>query len=288
MWDLKVAGGGGPGRAPCLPTVSVSVSVHPRPSLPSPRLSSVPCPLGPGQAGSGTPGPILTASFAPMPRSSAAGGVSLAWHSLHPGPPAQVHAGPSIPLLRGFGAKLGGASLTLGSLVPVHPQQMHSRPTARSSKSTRAPPRPARAPPPAGSAEPVRSASPARCRAWQRATRRPALPRVSRAVPEPVLPAPSHLSPQGPACPSRGGRQCPDTDGEGGTTGIWWVHQGCCSTPWDAQDAPPRSGLAPDVHRGVWREGGVRRGGPTGPSPRGVRLAGPQKARRQWAWVAGS
>lgn len=241
MWDLKVAGGGGPGRAPCLPTVSVSVSVHPCPSLPSPRLSSVPCPLGPGQAGSGTPGPILTASFAPMPRSSAAGGVSLAWHSLHPGPPAQVHAGPSIPLLRGFGAKLGGASLTLGSLVPVHPQQMHSRPTARSSKSTRAPPRPARAPPPAGSAEPVRSASPARCQAWQRATRRPALPRVSRAVPEPVLPTPSHLSPQGPACPSRGGRQCLDTDGEG----LLLASGGY------TRDAAPRPGMPRTPHRGV-------------------------------------
>ncbi|XP_023383911.1 membrane-associated phosphatidylinositol transfer protein 2 [Pteropus vampyrus] len=109
VWDQKVAGGRGPGRVAPLPTVSVLVSVHPCPSLPSLCLSSVPCPLGPGQAGSGTPGPILTASFAQMPRSSATGGVSLAWHSLHPDSPSpadalqthstvfQEHMGPSSP-----------------------------------------------------------------------------------------------------------------------------------------------------------------------------------------------
>ncbi|XP_049553678.1 membrane-associated phosphatidylinositol transfer protein 2 isoform X3 [Orcinus orca] len=59
-------------------------------------------------------------------------------------------------------------------------QQMHSRPTTRSSKSTRPPPRPAQPPLPEVSAGPARSASPARCRAWLRATRRPALPRVMR------------------------------------------------------------------------------------------------------------
>lgn len=182
-----------------------------------------------------------------------------------PTPPAQVHAGPSIPLLRGFGAEPGRASLTPGSLVPVHLQQMHSRHTARSSKSTRAPPRPVRAPSPAGSAEPVRSASPARCRAWQRATRHPASPKVSTAVPEPVLPVPSRLSQQGPVCLSRGSRQCLDPDGEGNYWHLVGRQQGCCSMP---RTPPLWSDLAPDVHRGVWREGALE-----GVAPR--------------AWVAG-
>nr|XP_033692664.1 membrane-associated phosphatidylinositol transfer protein 2 isoform X6 [Tursiops truncatus] len=65
-------------------------------------------------------------------------------------------------------------------------QQMHSRPTTRSSKSTRPPPRPAQPPLPEVSAGPARSASPARCRAWLRATRRPALPRAPWLLAAPV------------------------------------------------------------------------------------------------------
>lgn len=111
----------------------------------------------------------------------------------------------------------------------------------------------------------MRSASPARCRAWQRATRHPASPKVSTAVPEPVLPVPSRLSQQGPVCLSRGSRQCLDPDGEGNYWHLVGRQQGCCSMP---RTPPLRSDLAPDVHRGVWREGALE-----GVAPR--------------AWVAG-
>lgn len=199
-------------------------------------------------------------------RSPAGGGVG---HGSSP--PCPGHAGPYLLLLRGPRGWAGGLLLPR-SPVPVHLQQTHSRPTTQSFKSTRPPPRQAQHPPPEASAEPVRSALPARCRAWPRATQRPALPRVSAAVaclsvvagglhyalPSPPLPQPCQL---------------PGWLAVSGDS--WGRHY------W--QEVASDRGLL-DTHNGskcperTLEGGSVRRGGPAGPSP----------GRRRWAWEEGS
>lgn len=171
-------GGHEPGRLASLPTVSVSVVC---PSLPQPsllsRLSSVPSLLALSRQALARLVPSSLPAVLRSHHSPAAGGVGRG-----SSPPSPGHAGPYLPLLRGLGACAGGPSLTHWSLVSVYLQRTHSRPTTQSFKSTRPPPRRAQPPPPEASAEPVRSALPARCRAWPRATQRPALPRVSAAA----------------------------------------------------------------------------------------------------------
>ena len=109
------------------------------------------------------------------------GGVGLAWHSCRSGPPQPWHT-LGTPA-RGSQGPGWARPPYPWSLVPVHVQRRHSRPTTRSSKSTWPPPHLAQPPAPEVSAGPARSASPARCQAWPRATRHPALPRVSAAAP---------------------------------------------------------------------------------------------------------
>lgn len=158
------------------------------PPLPQRSLLSASA-LGPEQAGPGMLGPILSASCAQIPLllCSWTCRPCLAQRPLRLPQPRHMLDAPSH--CSGAGGPGWARPPYPRSLVPVHLQQMHSRPTTRSSKSTRPPPRPAQPPLPEVSAGPARSASPARCRAWLRATRRPALPRVSAAVPG--LPSPS-------------------------------------------------------------------------------------------------
>lgn len=180
----KKRGQGGlePGRLASLPVVCLCRSVCP--SLP--RLRTLPC-----QPRAVRP---RHAWACPHCQSCSDATVRLQWEGL--ALPAQPRAHRALPpTAQGAGGGGGGAELEeeclsypLASLVPVHPQRTHSRPTAQSFKSTQPPPRPAQPPPPEASAEPVRSALPARCRAWPRATRHPALPRVSAAAPRACAP----------------------------------------------------------------------------------------------------
>lgn len=176
------------------------------PPLPQPSLSpalALPCPFTLSRQALARLGPSSLLAVLRCHRSFAAGGVSLAWHSHHSGLPQPRSTLSPLSHCSGPGSQAGqGLSYPWVSGL-LHLQQTPSRPITRSSKSTRPPPRPVRPPPPEVSAEPARSASPARCPAWPRATRHPALPRVSAAVSRLALPAPSRHGrhvPPGDSC----------------------------------------------------------------------------------------